>query len=349
MPELPEVEETARLVRNTTLGKTIRSVDTQEDAIVFTGITHEEFANEVTGRKVKNVGRYGKFFYMELDGKGRMPVLHLGMTGMIQVKGLPPILYKEGKKKTSTQWPPKFMKFIMHLGDDSETGVELAFLDPRRLGRIRLRTSPLTEPPISTLGFDPVLSMPSLDSLTPLVTKRRCTIKALLLDQTFSAGVGNWVADEVLYHARIHPEQRCDTLTPEQLLALHAQIRTVCVRAVAAHADDSKFPSDWLFKHRWGKGKKETHTLKLPTGEPATIKWIKVGGRTSAYIAELQKLNSSGTVGDLQEADEPEESDLTPLSDEPTVVTTAGNKRKFPPKDDTAPRRSTRRNTTAAR
>lgn len=71
---------------------------------------------------------------------------------------------------------------------------ELAFLDVRRLGRIRLCTDPLNEPPISKLGFDPILSMPNLKDFAPLVLKRKAPIKAVLLDQSFNAGVGNWVA-----------------------------------------------------------------------------------------------------------------------------------------------------------
>lgn len=57
--------------------------------------------------------------------------------------------------------------------------------------------------------------------------------------------------DEVLYHARIHPEQRCNTLSEEQTEALHRQISYVCTFAVKVNADDSKFPDNWLFKHRW--------------------------------------------------------------------------------------------------
>lgn len=76
---------------------------------------------------------------------------------------------------------------------------EVAFLDARRLGRIRLCQSPLTEPPISTLGFDPILSMPSFEDFKKGVVKRSCPIKALLLDQSFSAGVGNWVAGMPLH------------------------------------------------------------------------------------------------------------------------------------------------------
>ncbi|KAJ7693538.1 DNA glycosylase/AP lyase [Mycena rosella] len=291
MPELPEVNRAKNLVNKVAVGKLIEKVETVEDPIVFSGITHDEFAKELTGRTVESAGRYGKVFYITLSGGGRMPVLHFGMTGMLQVKGELAAYYKETPKAASTDWPPRFMKFILHLVD-SETGVttHLAFLDARRLGRIRLCESPLTEPPISELGFDPILSMPSIEKFKPLVLKRSCPIKALLLDQSFSAGVGNWVADEILYHARVHPEQRSNTLTDEQLVAVHLQTAHVCEIAVSVDADDSKFPENWLFKHRWGKGKKAAHNLKLPSGEPATIKWITVGGRTSAYVAELQTL-----------------------------------------------------------
>lgn len=87
-------------------------------------------------------------------------------------------------------------QFILHLkGSSTDAEItQVAFLDARRLGRIRLCASPLTEPPISALGFDPILGMPSADDFKKGVRKRSCPVKALLLDQSFSAGVGNWVA-----------------------------------------------------------------------------------------------------------------------------------------------------------
>ncbi|KAK7468485.1 hypothetical protein VKT23_002991 [Stygiomarasmius scandens] len=326
MPELPEVQRAVNLIKRVGLGKRITRVETVEDALVFAGVTHSEFAQQLEDRKITNVHRYGKQFYIELDGKGKLPVLHFGMTGMLQVRGETPFLYKEGpSKKNHSDWPPRFMKFILHLAHEPNSNTqdssitELAFTDPRRLGRIRLLSSPMTEPPISSLGFDPILSMPSLEDFSTMVLKRSCPIKALLLDQSFSAGVGNWVADEILYHARIHPEQRCNTLTTEQVQNLHHQTKHVCETAVAVDADDSKFPEDWLFKHRWGKGKKEKPSLKLPNGNLASIKWITVGGRTSAYVEELQK-NTGRSLGRKRERKTKEEdegeSDLTPISDE---------------------------------
>ncbi|KAJ7356814.1 AtMMH-1 [Mycena albidolilacea] len=327
MPELPEVNRAKNLI-NKHSGKVIEKVETVEDPIVFAGITHNDFAKELTGRTLESAGRYGKVFYLNLSGAGRMPVLHFGMTGMLQVKGELATYYKETPKTASTDWPPRFMKFILHLLDTG-TGVttQLAFLDARRLGRVRLCESPLTEPPISELGFDPILSMISIEKFKSLVLKRSCPIKALLLDQSFSAGVGNWVADEILYNARVHPEQRSNTLTDEQLIALHDQTSNVCETAVSVDADDSKFPEDWLFKHRWGKGKKAAHTLKLPTGEPATIKWITVGGRTSAFVAELQilagsakKLSRGKRKAKEAEGDESDLDTLTESDNEKTPI-----------------------------
>ena len=145
----------------------------------------------------------------------------------------------------------------------------MAFSDARRLGRIKMRISPLTEPPISSLGFDPLLSMPSLDEYTHKVEKRKCPIKALLLDQSFNAGVGNWVAgvplssiaislrlsphakDEILFHSGVHPERRCHTIAPEEVEKLYNNTLYVCQTAVDLEADSEKFPPHWLFEHRW--------------------------------------------------------------------------------------------------
>ena len=157
----------------------------------------------------------------------------------------------------------------MHIEDKSSGEItELAFSDARRLARIRLVSHPMEEPPISKLGFDPILSMPSLINFRTLVLKRSCPIKALLLDQSFSAGVGNYLAgehtpacrcsnhrnlysDEILYQAKVHPEQRCNTLLETQVEALHREVADVCRIAVEANADIAKYPNHWLFKHRW--------------------------------------------------------------------------------------------------
>jgi len=313
MPELPEVQRATNALKERSFNKTIINVETSEDKIVFAdGITHEDFAKELLGRKVLDVLRYGKVFYFNLDGEGRLPVLHFGMTGNIHIKGSSPLQYKEGPKKPDVEWPPRFMKFIMHLSSDGETAdTEIAFIDPRRLARIRLCNKPMDEPPISSLGFDPILSMPPLHEFSNQVLKRGCPIKALLLNQTsFCAGVGNWVSDEILYHARVHPEQKCNTLSEGQVKQVYEKMKYVCETAVSLNAESTKFPKHWLFNHRWGKGKRKDQAAKLllESGEAATIKWITVGGRTSAYVVELQKRGGGHGVKEESEPKEDESS-----------------------------------------
>jgi formamidopyrimidine-DNA glycosylase len=77
------------------------------------------------------------------------------------------------------------MKFVLHLTSPGQTDVvQIAYSDPRRLGRIRLRADPVNEPPLSLLGPDPIVSPPTREDWLAAVTKRRSPIKSVLLDQT---------------------------------------------------------------------------------------------------------------------------------------------------------------------
>ena len=111
--------------------------------------------------------------------------------------------------------------------------------------------------------------------------------------------------DEVMYQARLHPEQYSNTFTDEQIERLHKAIMYVCDTAIEVNADSSLFPKDWLMNHRWSKGKE----TKLPTGEKVTF--LKVGGRTSAIVPSLQKKTAAvaGDVSGDADADEAGEAD----------------------------------------
>lgn len=116
-------------------------------------------------------------------------------------------------------------------------------------------------------------------------------------------------SDEVMYQAKLHPEQYSNTFSDEQIKTLHEAIMYVCDTAVEANGDSDLFPENWLMKHRWGKGKKEAS--KLPTGEKITF--LKVGGRTSAIVPSVQK-KTAAVAGDVSEsaADEEAEEDVKP-------------------------------------
>ncbi len=100
-----------------------------------------------------------------------------------------------------------------------------------------------------------------------------------------------------MYHAKLHPEQYCDTFSADEVKHLHASIRYVCQTAVNHLADSTKFPDEWLFKHRWGKGKKDAATT-LPNG--AKITFLTVGGRTSCVVPSVQK-KTGAVAGDIKE------------------------------------------------
>ena len=126
--------------------------------------------------------------------------------------------------------------------------------------------------------------MPDETTFASHFAKRGGPIKSVLLDQTIAAGVGNWIADEVLYHSRLHPEQPAKSLTPAQLRDLRDAMEGVIKTACDAGADAEMFPDDWLFHHRWGKVAGEVG------GEP--IQFITVGGRTTAFVPKRQKKTS---------------------------------------------------------
>ena len=99
--------------------------------------------------------------------------------------------------------------------------------------------------------------------------------------QAFSAGIGNWVADEVLYQAKLYPEVKANSLTDTQIESLHKAIKYVPEAAVEAEADSEKFPPGWLFHVRWD-GKKKAPKLD---GNP--VEFLKVGGRVKLTITTL--------------------------------------------------------------
>jgi formamidopyrimidine-DNA glycosylase len=108
-------------------------------------------------------------------------------------------------------------------------------------------------------------------------------VKALLLDQSFAAGVGNWIADEVLYQARIAPRRRARSLSREEARRLRAALASVVTTAVAVGADSDRFPQTWLFHERWGRDATAT------TARGEKIRHDTIAGRTTAWVPAIQR------------------------------------------------------------
>jgi formamidopyrimidine-DNA glycosylase len=172
----------------------------------------------------------------------------------------------------------------------TSTGHDVCYTDLRKFGRFHLipSNSPLSYSPLSKLGFDPYLAMPKLtEFLSYIDSYRPATIelKALLLDQTFCAGIGNWIADEILYQSYLHPRQRLNTLNDDQRKLLYKNIDYVIRTAVDA-GGSHQFPPEWLFHFRW------TNKRQTEDYNKSTIQFDTVGGRTSAYVPERQRLTA---------------------------------------------------------
>ncbi|KZF22293.1 hypothetical protein L228DRAFT_247953 [Xylona heveae TC161] len=298
MPEIGEVARIVSYLRKYLVGRTISAVKAQDDPIVFgkVGTSASEFKDAITGKKVIDAGQQGKYFWLTMSSPPHI-CMHFGMSGWIKFSNDDTSYYKPTKPEEN-EWPPKYWKFILQLKEDPDC--EVAFIDARRLGRVRLidcdAANIRKSTPLKENGPDPVIDKDilTLEWLTKKMRSKRVPVKALLLDQANISGVGNWVGDEILYHAKIHPEQYSNTFSDAQLKQLHTSLLHICSVAVETGAESGKFPEDWLMKHRWGKGKKDKD--RLPNGEK--IVFLKVGGRTSAVVPSVQK-KTGPVAGDV--------------------------------------------------
>jgi formamidopyrimidine-DNA glycosylase len=250
--------------------------------------------------------------------------MHLGMTGWVKFSTEETGYYRQAKEKMKEDvWPPLYVKWLIKCeAEGDREAVEVAFVDPRRLARIRLveceaedirKVSPLKEN-----GPDPYIDkdIVTTEWLTALMRRKKVPVKGLLLDQGNISGVGNWVADEILYQARLHPEQYSNTFSDEEIARLRESLLDVTGIACSTLADSTQFPENWLMKHRWDKGKKASNVL--PNGEK--IVHLTVSGRTSAIVPSVQK-KTGNVAGDVKA--EALESD-----DEDTKKPAKGRKRK---------------------
>lgn len=221
MPELPEVES-ARRVLETALDREIRSVD-DGDEWVCRPHRPGDIARVLVGGRLVAAHRRGKTMWCETVGRDGEPGphlgVHLGMGGRLLVSA-PDGEHGGGEPVRPDRTPrkPEWDRFTVVFVD----GGRLRLFDKRRLGRVRL------EPDLSVLGPD--AETIGRAEFRARVGRSRAPVKARLLDQGVLAGVGNLLADELLWQARVRPGAPADELDGATLDRLHA----VMGRAIAA-------------------------------------------------------------------------------------------------------------------
>lgn len=214
MPELAEVEYVARQLRTTVIGASITAVDVRWPR----AISHPalpDFSQEVTGRTITAIDRRGKLLLIQLGDAGTLTV-HRRMSGNLSL--LEPAKPDE---------PYTLVAFTL---DD---GRRLLYSDPRKFGRLAFWTSTELPDALAQFGIEPLGPSFTVAYLTSLVANRQRAIKALLLDQSAIAGLGNIYTDEALFHAGLHPLRLANTLTPADITRLHAAIIAVLETGIA--------------------------------------------------------------------------------------------------------------------
>jgi formamidopyrimidine-DNA glycosylase len=167
----------------------------------------EEFRDRVVGREIRDISRRGKYLIFSLDS-GEALIIHLKMTGSL--------LVKQGSEK-----PEKLIRAIISLSN----GTAIHFRDLRKFGKMWLEAD--SGAIDKKLGVEPFSAEFTSRWLADKLKNRSTPIKALLLDQSLVAGVGNMYADEALFVAKIHPERSAGSLSAEEIERLHRAIRQV--------------------------------------------------------------------------------------------------------------------------
>jgi formamidopyrimidine-DNA glycosylase len=241
MPELPEVETARRLIAGLALGRRIVGVD-DADTFVCRPHSPRELRDALTGRTLTAAHRRGKALWCETSGVdgpagpgpdlGPVLGIHLGMSGRLVITARDGWVAEGGDPPGRDAQPRKaeWDRFTLEFAD----GGRLALFDKRRLGRIVLN------PDIDALGPDAAEVTPA--QFRALITKGTIAVKARLLDQSKIAGIGNLLADEILWQAKIPPGTPVGHLQRKCADRLYRALRSVLAAALAkgggAHTGD---------------------------------------------------------------------------------------------------------------
>lgn len=271
MPELAEVEY-FRKRWDPALKKKIDRVVLRAGSRLLRTVDTELLTQKLTGATFLNSEAAAKQMVFRFSGDAWLGI-HLGMTGDLK-------LHEPGYQ------PAKHDHLVLYTRDHT-----LAFSDPRMFGRVQFSVS--AEPPewwssIAPAVISPAFSVKAVAEF--LARRKRAPIKAVLLMQERFPGIGNWMADEILWRAEIHPKRLSGSLNEAEVKALHRECRWVAREALKIIGTDfGDLPQSWLFHHRWEKG-----GVCPKTGVP--LKREEIGGRTTCWSPGRQTLKPRRAV-----------------------------------------------------
>lgn len=276
MPELAEVEFFRKRWDHAARGERVVHVLTHDKKKLLRELDLPAFRRALIGATFESSMASAKQMLFRFTGDVWLGI-HLGMSGELSVQ---PPEYSPGKHD--------------HLVLVTQQHA-LVFNDPRMFGSVDFHVG--AEPPSWWAKIaPPILSRHfTVDAVTAfLQRRRRAPIKAVLLMQERFPGVGNWMADEILWRAAIHPRRLAGSLKPAEIRALWRECRNVCRQALDAIAGRGRrlprdlnvnIPRTWLFRHRWRPGGRDPKT-----GTP--LAHATIGGRTTCWSPARQKIKA---------------------------------------------------------
>lgn len=274
MPELPEVETTARSLRPRLTGHRVRTISGVDWPRMLPNTSEAELQHALGGREVQTVDRRGKYLLIGFDDDQWLAV-HRKMSGNL--------LRQDAATPLAAH---------THLRVELDDGTELRFVDARKFGRVYLFRSrdELDDFLAERLGPD---SLVDLDAgvLAAKLRGRKGRLKPLLLDQAFLAGVGNLYADEALWQARLHPLRTADSLSRQEVARLAEAIKLVLVLGI-----ERRGTSFSTYRDSDGSAGENQDHLNVygREGQPcprcgAPIRRIVIGARSSYFCPREQR------------------------------------------------------------
>jgi formamidopyrimidine-DNA glycosylase len=260
MPELPEVEKARRYLEANVLNRRINAVEVL-DGGVLRDIDAATFRQKLVGRMMTTAGRRGKQMFIGLDD-GSFLTIHLGMTGDLDI----------GEKVE----PPEYARVAFHFG----MGKSLFYADQRKFGALGIVSS--VDQFVAEHHLGPDALCIGRPNFIERVSGHRKAIKSVLLDQSILSGIGNLYADEVLFQARVHPEQLANSISLRKLNDIHHQVGEVLRMSISVASDFSSLPDGYLVRVR-------QDGFECPRGN-GMLATIKVGGRTTIFCPKCQRL-----------------------------------------------------------
>jgi len=217
MPELPEVETVRRQLLDKVIGRTIQEVEVFHSK----SVNHDtEIEEKLRGKIVADVDRIGKLMIFSFENEDDLFLLaHLKMTGQFFFVDTDSII-GGGHSMTAGDMdlPMKHTRVGFHFTDHSS----LYFNDMRLFGYVKLTNTRELELARGKFGPEPIMDDFDSEWFYKKLKKRKTSIKAALLDQSFIAGLGNIYVDEALWRARVKPSRRSDKVTRKEAVVLAA-------------------------------------------------------------------------------------------------------------------------------